>query len=74
MAEIHLKAFPSRQPYSAGHANLVNQVTKVADQAFGPGLTIDLNIAGAMLVVTGLVCGVIYLWPKPSINGRPAVS
>jgi MFS family permease len=57
----------------ASHANLVNQVTQAADHAFGRGLAIDLNIAGSMLVVTGIVCGVIYLWHKSNFNDTTAV-
>ena len=56
----------------ASHANLVNQVTQAADHAFGSGLAIDLNIAGSMLVVTGVICGVIYLWHKPNFSDTPA--
>lgn len=46
------------------HANLVNQVTNAASQAFGSGLTIALNLAAIMLVTTGVLCGLIYYWPK----------
>jgi hypothetical protein len=46
----------------ASHARLVSQVTNAAYNAFGSGLTIALNLAATMLVVTGLACGVLYMW------------
>jgi hypothetical protein len=48
----------------AGHAQLINQVEGAAFGAFGDGLTVALNIAGTMLIGTGVVCIGIYIWRK----------
>jgi len=48
----------------AAHTQLVTQVTNAAYSAFSSGLTIALNIAGTMLVATGLICLGIYFWRK----------
>jgi len=48
----------------AQHPQLVTQVTNAAFGAFGSGLTIALNIAGTMLIATGLICIGIYFWRK----------
>src|SRR5665213_173167 len=48
----------------AGHAQLINQVEGAAFGAFGDGLTLALNIAGTMLIATGVVCIGIYVWRK----------
>jgi hypothetical protein len=50
---------------------LVSQVTQAAYNAFGDGLTIALDLAGAMLVATGLVCGIIYIWRKRYFDDNP---
>jgi len=55
------------------HAQLVTQVTNAAYAAFGSGLTIALNIAGIMLVGTGLVCGVIYLLRRNDFTDDPII-
>lgn len=55
------------------HAQLVTQVTNAAYAAFGSGLTIALNIAGTMLVITGIVCGIIYLLRKNEFSDEPIV-
>lgn len=57
----------------AGHANLVNQLTNAAYQAFGHGLTIALNIAATMLILTGFVCAAVYVWRKKDFNDDPIV-
>jgi hypothetical protein len=46
----------------ASHASLISQVTNAAYQAFGNGLTISLDIATSLLLLTGLITLVIYLW------------
>jgi EmrB/QacA subfamily drug resistance transporter len=55
------------------HAQLVTQVTNAAYAAFAHGLTIALNIAGIMLVATGLICGVIYLVRKDDFTDDPII-
>lgn len=55
------------------HAQLVTQVTNAAYAAFGSGLTIALNIAGTMLLVTGVVCAVVYVWRKNDFTDDPIV-
>jgi hypothetical protein len=55
------------------HAKLVTQVTQAAYTAFGSGLNIALNIAGTMLLVTGVVCAVIYFWRKDDFTDDPIV-
>jgi len=44
----------------AQHANLITQVTNAAYGAFGTGLTIALNIAGTMLVATGMIYALVF--------------
>lgn len=55
----------------ATHAQLVTKLTNAAYSAFGNGLTIALNIAGTMLVATGLVCLALYLWLKRKARINP---
>jgi mannose/fructose/N-acetylgalactosamine-specific phosphotransferase system component IIC len=57
----------------ATHAQLVNQVSQAADNAFGSGLTIALNIAGTMLLVVGIGCLVVYLTRKRDFSDSQAV-
>ncbi len=54
----------------ASHAQLVNQVTQAAYHAFGSGLTIALNLAGTMLIATGIICGVVYLQSRQNVSVR----
>lgn len=51
----------------AQHSKLIQQVTQAAYDAFGNGLGIALNLAGALLLLTALIAGVIYLQRKHSI-------
>ena len=58
----------------ASHAQLVNQVSNAADNAFGSGLSIALNIAGSMLIAMGIICLVIYLTHKRDFSDSKAVA
>lgn len=44
----------------ASHAYLIQQVTNAAYRAFGDGLNIALDIAGSLLIVTGIFALIIY--------------
>lgn len=55
----------------ATHAKLVSQVTQAAYHAFGSGLTIALDLAGSMLVFTGLAYALVYLWRKHDFDDKP---
>ncbi|HUD07632.1 MAG TPA: MFS transporter [Candidatus Saccharimonadales bacterium] len=57
----------------ATHAQLINQVSQAADNAFGNGLTIALNIAGTMLLVVGVACYIVYLTRKRDFSDSQAV-
>jgi EmrB/QacA subfamily drug resistance transporter len=46
----------------ASHGNIISKVTKAAYQAFSSGLAISLDIASSLLLLTGLICVVMYLW------------
>ncbi len=52
------------------HANLINEVTKAAYQAFANGLNTALSIASGLLILTGLIYGSIYIVKRRSFNDR----
>jgi EmrB/QacA subfamily drug resistance transporter len=56
----------------ASHAQLVNQVTNAADNAFGSGLSVALNLAGSMLIAMGVICLIIYLTHKRDFKDSQA--
>jgi len=57
----------------ASHAQLVNQVSNAADNAFGSGLSVALFLAGSMLVAMGVVCLIIYLKNKREFDNLKTV-
>ena len=57
----------------ASHAQLVNQVSNAADNAFGGGLSVALNLAGSMLIAMGVICLIIYLTHKRDFKDSQAI-
>ncbi len=57
----------------ATHAQLVNQVTNAANNAFGSGLSVALNLAGSMLIAMGIACTLIYWRHKREFTAAKAI-
>jgi MFS family permease len=57
----------------ATHSQLIAQVENAAFSAFGSGLTLALNIAGTMLIGTGIFCSIVYYFKKDSYANSAAL-
>jgi MFS family permease len=58
----------------ATHAKLITEVENAAFSAFGNGLSIALNLAGGMLMLTGIVSGLLYYFRREKFNDLETVN